>query len=234
MGARRRYSSYNDGCAAAHALDLIGERWALIVVRELLLGPKRFGDLARDIRGIGPSALSQRLADLEDAGILRRATLAAPARVAVYALTEWGLELEAVNAALSAWGIGSPGLPWDADMSPDTLVLAMRAHARPAPKGNPRRTVALVLTDSRLDESDSVTYLATITPRGTSITRGTPAPDKKVHAVVTTSTRSWKAHVLSTGTDPEVDKNLAINGSAAAVRQLLDATRLHEAPTFRQ
>ncbi|MEO7848894.1 MAG: helix-turn-helix domain-containing protein, partial [Arachnia sp.] len=90
MAARRSYGSYNDGCASAHALDLIGERWALIVVRELLLGPKRFVDIQRDIPGIGPAPLSQRLQDLEDAGVVVRVTLPEPARVVVYDLTEWG------------------------------------------------------------------------------------------------------------------------------------------------
>ena len=61
MASRRTYGSYNDGCAAAHALDLIGDRWTLIVVRELLLGPKRFVDLERDVPGIGPSVLTQTL-----------------------------------------------------------------------------------------------------------------------------------------------------------------------------
>jgi DNA-binding HxlR family transcriptional regulator len=64
MAARRRYGSYNDGCAAAHALDLIGERWTMIVVRELLLGPKRFSDLQRDVLGIGPGVLARRLHEL--------------------------------------------------------------------------------------------------------------------------------------------------------------------------
>ena len=104
--------------------------WTLILVRELLLGPKRFVELQRDIIGISPTVLSQRLRDLEVRGIAARHTLPAPARVDVYELTAWGLRLEAVNAALSMWAVGSPTLPRDADMSPDTLVLAMRAHAR--------------------------------------------------------------------------------------------------------
>ena len=102
MASRRTYGSYNDGCAAAHALDLIGDRWTLIVVRELLLGPKRFVDLERDVPGIGPSVLTQKLGALERAGVVRRETFGPPVRAGLYALTEWGYELEAVNAALSA------------------------------------------------------------------------------------------------------------------------------------
>lgn len=106
MAARRSYGSYNDGCAAAHALDLIGERWTMIVVRELLLGPKRFSDIQRDVMGIGPAVLTQRLHDLETAVIVQRRRLAGPGRIDVYELTEWGYGLEAVNTAFR-YG------PWD-------------------------------------------------------------------------------------------------------------------------
>jgi DNA-binding HxlR family transcriptional regulator len=97
MSAQR---SYDDGCAAAHALDLIGERWALLVVRELVLGAKRFIDLEASLPTISPNVLAQRLKDLEDIGVVRRYRLPPPASVWVYALTEWGLELEPVLQAL--------------------------------------------------------------------------------------------------------------------------------------
>lgn len=93
MAARR---DYFDGCAAAHALDLVGERWALLVVRELMLGPKRFTDLRTGLPHASPNVLSQRLRELEDAGVLYRRRLPPPAASAVYQLTEWGLELEPV------------------------------------------------------------------------------------------------------------------------------------------
>ena len=70
MATRRTYGSYDDGCAAAHALDLVGDRWALIVVRELVLGPKRFADLRADVPGISPSVLAQRLRELEEVGVV--------------------------------------------------------------------------------------------------------------------------------------------------------------------
>src|SRR5690625_4143767 len=168
-GSRRSYSSYNDGCAAAHALDLIGERWTLIVVRELFLGPKRFVELQRDVIGISPTVLSRRLRDLEARGIVTRSTLPAPARVDVYELTPWGSRLEAVNNALSMWVIASPALPWDADMSPDTLVLAMRAHARGDAALKSPVQVNLFLSDSRIELSEPVSYTAQVSQRGTSI-----------------------------------------------------------------
>src|SRR5690349_23072333 len=99
--------SYEDGCAAAHALDLIGERWALLVVRELVLGPKRFTDLRAGLPGISPNVLTQRLEELEAAAIVQRRKLPPPASAWVYELTDWGLELESVIMALGRWGARS-------------------------------------------------------------------------------------------------------------------------------
>ena len=79
-----------------HALDLIGERWALLVVRELLLGPKRFSGLRAGLPNISPNVLAQRLRELEQAGVVRRRKLPPPAASKVYELTEWGTELEPV------------------------------------------------------------------------------------------------------------------------------------------
>src|SRR5438093_10617114 len=86
--------SYADGCAAAHALDLVGERWALLVVRELLLGPKRFTDLRAGLPGVSPNVLSQRLHDLEQVAVVRRHKLPPPAGAWVYELSDWGRQLE--------------------------------------------------------------------------------------------------------------------------------------------
>src|SRR5258706_120419 len=96
--------SYGDPCGIARALDLVGERWALLVVRELVLGPKRFTDLRDGLPGLSPDVLTERLRDLEQAGIVRRRTLAPPAGSRVYELTGWGRELEPVLVALGRWG----------------------------------------------------------------------------------------------------------------------------------
>src|ERR671932_1050136 len=100
--------SYQDGCAVAHALDFVGERWALLVVRELLLGPKRFTDLRTGLPGVSPNVLAQRLRELEQAGVVRRRRLPPPAASQVYELTEWGVDLEPVLTALGRWGSRSP------------------------------------------------------------------------------------------------------------------------------
>ncbi|MCW4458847.1 helix-turn-helix domain-containing protein [Microbacterium sp. MPKO10] len=227
MASRRSYSSYNDGCAAAHALDLIGERWTLIVVRELLLGPKRFADLQRDVLGISPTVLSQRLRDLESRGIVERHTLPAPARVDVYELTEWGSRLEAVNAALSLWAVASPDLPWDADMSPDTLVLAMRAHARGDVELTQPARINLRLTDSRLPNAEPVSYVASVTPELTTIEKA-PSPGP-VDAEVVATTASWKACILG-GVSLDDQADATATGSDAAIEALIRATRLEAAP----
>ena len=124
--------AYDDGCAAAHALDLVGERWALLVVRELLLGPKRFTDLKAGLPGASPNVLSQRLRDLEAVGILRRRKLPPPAASRVYELTEWGAELEPVIVRLGRWGARSPSKPRDAALGVDSLVLSLRTMFDPS------------------------------------------------------------------------------------------------------
>jgi DNA-binding HxlR family transcriptional regulator len=123
--------TYCDGCAAAHALDLVGERWALLVVRELLLGPKRFTDLRAGLPNVSPNVLAQRLRELERAGVVRRRKLAPPAASRVYELTDWGLELEPVITQLGRWGARSPSRPRDATLGVDSLILSFRTMFDP-------------------------------------------------------------------------------------------------------
>jgi DNA-binding HxlR family transcriptional regulator len=124
MVGRRKYE---DGCAVSHALDVIGERWALVVVRELLLGPKRFTDLRAGIPGASAAVLAQRLRELQEAGVVRQRKLPPPAGSQVYELTDWGAELEPVITHLGRWGSRSSSMPYDADRSIDSLVLSLRA-----------------------------------------------------------------------------------------------------------
>jgi DNA-binding HxlR family transcriptional regulator/putative sterol carrier protein len=123
--------TYCDGCAAAHALDLVGERWALLVVRELLLGPKRFTDLRAGLPSASPNVLAQRLRELEVAGIVRRRKLPPPAASRVYELTDWGMELEPVVIGLGRWGARSPSRPQDAAIGVDSIILALRTMFDP-------------------------------------------------------------------------------------------------------
>jgi DNA-binding HxlR family transcriptional regulator/putative sterol carrier protein len=117
--------TYGEGCGISHALDLVGERWALLVIRELLLGPKRFTDLRAGIPQISPNVLSERLRDLERVGVVARRKLGPPAGSRVYELTEWGRELEPAVLALGRWGSRSPNFPAGLGMSADAQMLAL-------------------------------------------------------------------------------------------------------------
>lgn len=119
--------SYEEGCIAAHALDLIGDRWALLVVRELMLGPRRFGALRDGLPGISANILTRRLEDLEAAGVLAREAAPGMARVQMYRLTEAGLDLWPVIRALCRWGAGRPGHDPRLFISPTALMLSLRA-----------------------------------------------------------------------------------------------------------
>ncbi|HEU4740436.1 MAG TPA: winged helix-turn-helix transcriptional regulator [Meiothermus sp.] len=147
MTAKR---TYGDGCAAAHALDLVGERWALLVVRELMLGPQRFTDLQAGLPHISPNVLSQRLKDLEKIGVLRRYRLPHPAAVWVYELTDWGMELEPVLQQLGRWGARSPQLPREAPISISTLVMGMRTMFHPPTAEGLKASYELRVGEERL------------------------------------------------------------------------------------
>ena len=123
--------SYGDQCGVARSLDVIGERWALLIVRELLLGPKRFNDLLAGLDGASPNVISQRLRELTGSGVVRQRDLGPPARVRVYELTDWGRELEPVVLHLGQWGTRAP-LPAGARWGLDSLLLALQATADPA------------------------------------------------------------------------------------------------------
>src|SRR3954454_6843957 len=133
MGSK---GSYGDRCCRARALDVVGERWAFLVVRELLLGPKRFTDLRAGLPHLGPDMLSQRLRDLEAAGLVRRGTLSAAAGTRVYELTPRGQELEPVVLALGAWGSRAPFPDGDARLGVDSAVLALKTLFDPGAAGS--------------------------------------------------------------------------------------------------
>lgn len=107
----------------AHALDMVGDRWELLIVRELLLGPKRYTDLVEGLPGIGTNILAARLRDLEKCGVIAKKTLPPPAASRVYELTDYGRELRSVLRELALWGARSLGPPTpDAEFFPGWLV----------------------------------------------------------------------------------------------------------------
>src|SRR4051794_18036332 len=159
MAAARR--TYADRCGIARALDVVGERWTLLVVRELLLGPKRFTDLKAGLPAVGPDVLSQRLRDLEAAGLLERRTLAPPASAKVYALTPRGAALEPVVLALGRWGSAAPFPEADATIGVDAFVIALKTLYQPGPA---RGRFAVTL--------DGQPFRAELTDAGFTVARG--------------------------------------------------------------
>lgn len=118
---------YDDACGTAHGLELLGERWAMLVLRELLLGPRRFVDLKTDLPGISANVLTQRLGELEERGLVRRRLLPPPARVQVYEATDWGLEAAPVIRELGRWAARSPRHDPTLPLSPVSIMLSFTA-----------------------------------------------------------------------------------------------------------
>lgn len=123
--------SYADACGIARALDVVGERWALLLVRELLLGPQRFSDLRRALPTASSNLIADRLRELQDRGVIARRTLPPPAASRVYELTGWGRELEPILLALGGWGLRVPSLPEPTTLTATSILLYLRSSIDP-------------------------------------------------------------------------------------------------------
>jgi DNA-binding HxlR family transcriptional regulator len=143
--------TYGDRCGVAYALDLVGERWALLVVRELLLGPKRFTDLQAGLPHASRSVLTQRLQELEGAGLVRRRKLPPPAGSWVYELSDWGRQLEDVVLALGRFALAAPDRPRVGDMSVDSHVIKLKTLFDPRAAGDLDSTYELRLGEDRFE-----------------------------------------------------------------------------------
>ena len=163
--AKRRY---DDACGAALGMEYVGERWALLLIRELLLGPRRFGELRSGLPGISANVLTQRLTGLEAAGIVERQRLPPPANAQVYALTRWGYEAEPVVLALAKWALRSPTHDPSLPFSAVSLMLSLKMLLLPERAGAWQARVGF-----RLGEDP---YTATLTAGALSLARGV-APD---------------------------------------------------------
>jgi DNA-binding HxlR family transcriptional regulator len=179
--------SYAQLCGIATALDVIGDRWAALVVRDLLLGPLRFGDLAEGLPGIGTNTLTARLKHLEGAGVVRRRLLPLPDRGTVYELTEYGRELEPILLALGRWGTRSMGrLPGEVVTRSRWLVAAMLAFHEPN-----RRVARPTAWELRLTDE-----VFTVRAEGASLTVAAGAPE---HPDVVLTVTDEQLHALLTG-----------------------------------
>ena len=153
MPKKQTYADLGDACATAHAMDVIGDRWSMVIARELLLGPRRFADLASAVVGITPAVLTSRLKTLRDSGVVEQAQLDDLGRTRVYRLTEWGQGLEDVMRSLGHWAQGSPGFPVpEGRMTPDGVIVAMRTmapYATMPERGDGPVRIAIELHDER-------------------------------------------------------------------------------------
>jgi DNA-binding HxlR family transcriptional regulator len=199
--------SYGDACATARALDVVGERWALLVVRELLLGPQRFSDVRRALPGASSNLVTDRLRELEGHGVLTRRKLPPPAASTVYELTGWGRELEPIVLALGAWAARVP-LPEPATLGATSMLLFLRGSARP-------RTTACY----RVELDDRVWTVRT-EPGRLTVEPGEPAtPDATIRTdPPTLNALLEKPSDLDTAIE---DGRLTVEGDRKAVHRLL-------------
>ncbi|HEX4216396.1 MAG TPA: winged helix-turn-helix transcriptional regulator [Candidatus Dormibacteraeota bacterium] len=142
------HRTYGDRCGTARALDVVGDRWALLVVRELILGPKRFTDLRAGLPGASPNVLAQRLQELEAHGVVSRRKLGPPAGSRVYELTPWGRQLEPIVLALGSWGLRVRA-PEPATLSVDSAVLTLSNYFDGAEHRHGNVTVELGFGEER-------------------------------------------------------------------------------------
>ncbi|MFN3818411.1 winged helix-turn-helix transcriptional regulator [Blastomonas sp.] len=155
---------YDDACGTAHALELIGERWGLLVMRELMLGARRFNELRADLPGISANVLTQRLEGLEARLLVVRRRLPPPASVQVYELTQWGYEAEPLIQMLGRWAARSPWHDPTLPISGVSVMLSFRTMLDPARIGDLDIRAGFVFGD--------MTYAAHLSAQGFDVARG--------------------------------------------------------------
>jgi len=212
--ASRRW--YGDACGAALALDIVGERWALLVIRELLLGPRRFGELKAGLPGISANVLTQRLEGLERSGVVTRRRLPSPANAQVYQLTDWGYEAEPAIQALGRWALRSPTHDPTLPLTPASAVLSLRYLADPATLPAARASVAVRFGEER--------FVVRVAGGVVGIERG----EGDAEASIETDTNSWIFCVY--GKWPidalEAAGRMRVAGDRAAFARFVDLFRL--------
>jgi DNA-binding HxlR family transcriptional regulator len=168
---RPTYAELGDACATAHAMELIGARWTYPILRELMLGPKRFAGLLTSVRGITPAVLSARLDKMAIAGLVEPGMLPAPANAAVYDLTPWARELAPILRELGRWAHASPVYVGQGGLTPDATVQAMLTFAEHARPARPLQ-LQLHLFDARVDAGLDYAYRVVWTSAAFSAQRG--------------------------------------------------------------
>ncbi len=198
---------YEDACGLAHALELIGERWAMLVLRELAYGPRRFSGLKRDLTGISANVLSQRLTELESRGLVRKLKLPPPASVQVYEATEWGLEAVPMIANLGRWAARSPLHDASLPMSHVSIIMSLQTLISPELSAGLNLRVGF-----RLGDAD---YVTTVHDGCLDVERREPTECN----LVFTGSPTAVAAVVHGGAPLDT---IAINGDTGLARRFID------------
>jgi DNA-binding HxlR family transcriptional regulator len=215
-GSRDGKRWYDDACGTALALEFVGERWSLLVIRELMFGPRRFGEIKANLPGISANVLTQRLEGLEAADIVVRRRLPSPANIQVYDLTDWGRESEIAIREMGRWAARSPRHEPFAFMSTASAMISLRTLIDPARAVGMRMTVAFHFPDDR--------FVARLADGELAIVRGESDAADVSFAGDTMALR--RTFYGKEGFDGE--GTLALAGDAAAGRRFVDLFRLPE------
>ena len=216
---RPTYAELGDGCLTAHAMELIGQRWTYPILRELMLGPKRFSELLSGVIGLTPAVLTGRLREMTDAGLVVSEMLPAPALVRVYGLTEWAHALGPILQGLGRWAQDSPLRPRHGGLTPDAAAQAMVTMAGDTPL-RPPLSAELHLTDTRTGRSPTYRYDVRWSRTGLSATRGA---SRRPAVVVHCDSSAWGRVLFDDVTLHDVGARST--GDPAEATRLIDAFR---------
>jgi DNA-binding HxlR family transcriptional regulator len=218
MTAKKR--TYNDLCGLSHALELVGERWAILVLRELSYGPKRFTDIRAGLPSASPNVLSQRLRELEASGIVRRRTLAPPAASKVYELTDWGRDLEPTLRSLGRWAARSPHFPDSGHFSPSSLAMNLETMFVPDRAAGLEISLGL-----RLGEES---FRLVVADGELTVERGDPADDADARIDTAPMTLVGLLYYGEDLARAEKAGTVTVEGDRAAVKSFIEMFELPE------
>ncbi|WP_427965719.1 winged helix-turn-helix transcriptional regulator [Altererythrobacter sp.] len=211
---------YGDACGTAFALELVGERWSLLIIRELMLGPRRFSDLRASLPGISAKVLTERLASLEDAAVLVKRKLAPPASSQVYELTEWGYRAEPAIQELGRWAAMSSGHDPLLPLSPVSLMLSLRTMFDPAKAEGWNATIGFDLAGE--------TFVARLEDGSLPIERGDPQSAQAIFRAPAAPVIAGMFYAGAPVDELERDAGLAIEGDRATALRFADIFELPE------
>ncbi len=212
---------YDDACGTAFALELVGERWALLIVRELMFGGRRFSDLRAGLPGISAKALTERLEGLEQAGIVLRRQLLLPAPAQLYELTLWGYEAEEAVKALGRWAARSPGHDATLPLSAASLMMSFRTMFDPARAGDLKLSGSIGIASEE--------FFVEVSDAKLDAHRG---PADRPEFTISAPTASLIAGMIYGKVPPDVlaETGLSISGDRAQLGRFIDLFHLPAKP----